>query len=419
MRCEPIPRLCRAAPMLAILALGMLPGLPVRAQDDLPDGFPVGKWILAPSLTASYEADNNVFFKPSENATSDRVSTAEGYLQASLPFRNSLLQFDYTAAKESYAENVFPRDLSQVFGVALELGFKSGDVLTFSDEYRLDFARSEEIDVGGELTFEGEPYKLNRWQVELSRDDPGRQGYLVRIRRQDFNYDGENDIGFFEYRGFDNAFEYRQPLPGGRSWVVRYQTRRYNHYEPQVVSGTVGVPFRNEKADNVTFGLRGLLGDRQPYRVYVGYGRFRYGGIESSSFNGIVGAAAWRLWLGGRTRTDFEAIRRPLPSNFDTFYINNGLRAKLEREWLRFDGGGAVELVINDYADEILVGTSTGVESCHRRDTTRRFEGFLGWRLHEYLQFKVSTFHSVRSSSCESVDYDAAGIETSFTVGWL
>ncbi len=392
--------------------LGLLTCSLASAWEQLPEGLEVGKWILAPSFTASYEAEDNVFLKTDDTATSDRVATLGGELKASLPFRNSNLELGYAATKEDYAKNDFQRDLTQLASVELQLEFRTGDRLTLRDRYRRDFARAEETDPGGETTFQGEPYNFNTWQVDLTRDDPRRRGYRLHVERQDFIYEGKTDIGFFEYRGFANYFEYYQPLPDDRSWVVHYGTRRFDHYDPE---SAVGVPFRTEKSDNVSLGMRGLLGKDQPYRIGLGYGRFRYEGDDGSEFHGLVGTAAWRLWLGGRTKLDLEAIRRPLPSNLSTYYINSAAVATLEREWQRFDLGTEFEYTKNAYADEIPDLECDG----RRKDSTYAVEAFWKLKIHERISYDLSSFYSRRSSTCDTSEYDAAGIETGLRIGWF
>jgi len=422
-RCDLRTRLRRPILAASFVTFALTAFTPAPAE-DVPDGIPLGPWILAPSFHSSYEANSNVFYRaddapPQDDEFSrrDRVAKIGGGILAVLPFSNSSLELSYQTDKENYEKNPFPRDLSQVAGLNLELKFKSGDVLAFRDVYRSDFARAEEVDAGGELTsFRGEPYSINRWEVELSRTDPQRQGYVVRIRRQDFIYDGDEDIGFFEYRGFDNKFEYRQPLPENRSWVVRYGSRRFNHYDPLYVDAPHGVPFRKEKSDNVQLGVLGSLGEGQPFFFNLGYGRFRYEGLDESEFDGLVGQAAWRLQIGGRTQLDLEAVRQPLPSNSNTHYINNAVRAELEREWLRFESGTGLEFNRNDYADEV---EDFGVCDGRRKDSTYKGEVFWGWRVHERLRFQISSFYSRRSSTCDSSDYEAAGFETGIALGWF
>jgi hypothetical protein len=151
--------------------------------------------------------------------------------------------------------------------------------------------------------------------------------------------------------------------------------------------------------------------------VHLGYGRFRYDSDVDSEFEGIVGTAAWRLRLGGRTKVDLEAIRRTLPSNFTTYYINNAIRAELARKWLRFEAGTELSLVKNDYADDEAEFDLDC--SGRRKDKTYELDVHWDWRVHERFKFRISSFHAQRSSTCDSADYEATGIKTGFTIGWF
>ena len=160
--------------------------------------------------------------------------------------------------------------------------------------------------------------------------------------------------------------------------------------------------------------MRGWLGEHQPFRIHLGFGRFSYEGADSSEFQGIVGTAAWRLRLGPETRLQLEAIRRTLPSNFQTYYINNAVNVELEREWRRFEAGTELELTQNDYGDEFL-----GCDGNRRRDFTADVSLNAGWRMHERMKFEVSTFMKRRSSTCDSSEYEAGGIEVGMSLGWF
>jgi hypothetical protein len=406
--------------VLPALAVWLVAGAIVDSSaKDLPDGIPVGPWILEPTIEVSYEADTNVFRQQGDNAEEDRVATFGGELYATLPFRNSELKLGYGGNKESYDNANFPRDFTQEGEFELELNFKSGDTLTFRDVYKEDYARFRDQEGGLEF-FEGQPYSSNRWDVKLTRDDPGRQGYYVQIQRQDFTYDGDEDVGFFDYRGFDNVFEYRQPLPNHRQWVLRYNSRRFNHYDsrcklglPDCLGG-VGVAFRKELSDSFEFGMMGVLGESQPYVVRLGYSSFRYDGTASSDFNGLVGYAAWRIVLGGRTDLQLRLSRAALPSNFETYYISNAARAKLDREWLRFESGLEFVYYVNDYADPIMSGN----ELCRRRDSTYELNADWGWKVHERLEFEITAFHTNRRSTCDSSYIEATGLGTGLVLGW-
>ena len=403
---------------------------------EIPEGIPAGRWILVPLFAATYEADSNLFREsegPDDTVRDDRIATLIGELFGAMPFRNSQLTLGYRATKESYENTTFPNDLAQLAHFDLELNFKSGDRLAFRDIFREDYTRSEDIDSSGdtscaptcETVFEGQPYRINRWEVVLSRDDPRRQGYYVRVRRVDFNYYGDQFVGFFDYRGFDNVFEYRQPLPAKRSWVLRYNPRRFDYYDPncklpdEECDGGVGVAIRKEVSDSVEIGLMGNLGDRQPYVVRLGYTSFRYEGTRSSDYNGIVGNAAWRLVLGDRTDLELRLHRRALPSNFETYYINNAARARLKRDWLRFEVGADLRYDLNVYGDPIFVGNMAGEQLfCQRRDSTYKLDVDWAWRLHERFKFGVSAFHTNRRSTCENGDYQATGLGTGIALGW-
>lgn len=388
--------------------------LPAIGVGSPPEGVAFGPWILAPQFGSSYAADTNLFREQKGDEVSDQVAKLEGGLSAYLPFSNSLLELSYDAAQDQFQESEFERSTTQTFGVDLDLNFKTGDRLTIGDSYRRDFARSEEVDAGGEITFNGEPYSFNRWTVEVARDDPRSQGYVVRIQRQDFTYDGETDIGFFEYRGFDNYFEFRQPVPGNRQWLMRYRQRRFNHYRPNEPD-EIGIAFRKEETDYLEWGLRGVVGRGNPYRLLVGYSDFKYKGPEDSEFRGIVGSFLTSMAVGGRTDLEVELIRQPLPSNFDTHYINNGFRSSLERDWLDFEGGVEVRVTLNQYADAIDGLDCDG----RRKDTTYQGEVYWGWRLHERYRFEISSYYSQRGSNCERSDFEGVGVEAGFDLGWF
>jgi hypothetical protein len=407
----------RRLPACLGLALGALGASGAMAQLpalQVPEGIEVGPWVVRPLFRSSFSYDSNVF-RIQQGSDSDRLTEYEVGLTAILPFRLSRLRLDYRGDKVDYQTNQFSRDLTHTLGAELQLTFRTGDRLTIRDSYRRDISRLEEIDEGNELVFHGEPYSLNRWEIELERADPGRQGYLIRVRRQDYTYDQDiANAGFFEYRGFDDVFEYRQPLTSYRSWTLRYATRRFNHFDP-APGAPVGVPFRREESDSLTYGLRGMIGERQPYQVQLGYGRFRSRETGNpAEFTGLVGTANWRVAVGGRTGLGFDLARRPLPSSFETYYINNALRVELDRQWMRFRSRATVRLSLNDYGP-----TATSCNGEGREDLTWGMEAGQGWRLHDRVLLDLSAFYEERSSNCAGLDFHATGISAGVSLGWF
>jgi hypothetical protein len=406
---------CLAAAALALAATA------VHAQER-PDGLPAGPWIVAPRLVVGHERDTNVFRRDSSGAPeNDQIFLYTGGLRASLPFRMSLFELDYEASRYAYERNVFPRDVVQSLAATLNLNFVSGDRLILREQYRLGFERFQDVDPGNELLFESQPYGFNRWEVELARDVPDRQGYAVRIARVDFNY--EPDLSgtrptFFDYRGFDNSFEYRQPMAGQRWWLLHYGSRRINNYAAAHVPGPgeppyeVGVPFRKEISDSLEAGLRGFLRGGLPYHLQVGWARLDYEGNDESKFRGMSGSASTLL----RPREDLElelsAARRVLPSSFQTYYINNEFRGDFEHAWLPSSTiGGGLVFDHNEYGSFDCGGSD-------RRDQRYELNGFMTWQVHRIVELRVAAMRDARNSNCVGIDYDALVVSTGLRLGW-
>jgi hypothetical protein len=403
-------RLAAVVAVLAVVATG-----DARAQGDLPDGLWVGRWVLSPRLSFGYESDSNIFRRDSEeDPEDDRSLQYTGGLQAALPFRMSLFEIDYEASRYQYDNNEFPRDVVQNLSTALHLNFASGDRLILRDQYRLGFERFQDVDPGGELLFEGEPYRFNRWEVEVARDVPDRQGYSVRVARVDFNYEptpGETGPSFFDYRGFDNSFEYRQPMPGRKWWLLHYGTRRVNNYASSRPD-LVGVPFRKEISDRLEAGFRGNLRGGTPYHLQLGWARLDYEGSDASKFRGLSGSASTRFEAGPTVDVELSAARRVLPSSFETYYINNEFRGEFEHAWLPTSvlGGGLV-FDQNEYGSFDCNGSD-------RRDLRYELTGFLGWRVHSIVELRLAALREARSSNCDFIDYDTFVVSTGVRLGW-
>ena len=406
---------------------------------DPPEGLRVGRWILAPYLSTDYEADDNIFRRAdSESPESDRISTLTAGLSASMPFKMSMLKLDYEGSDLNYSDHVFSRSVSHEASAELDLKFGSHDRLVLRDRLVRSFADVTNIDEGAELVFDGQPYDLNRWEVELSRNVPRRQGYQLRISRSDLIFDPDTGeaVPFFDYRGFDSFFEYRRPF-SRQAWMTgSYHRRRFDHYAPQGSSTQlsdcatgVGVVCRREITDAIEIGLRGRLAKGQPYFVRLGYGELGYEfpngprPENASDFNGVVGIANWRFMLAKRTHLDISAQRRPLPSGFDTFYINNALRTTWSRSWLsayRVDVNLAV--AVNEYGDPIQLSgcdiASRG-EDFRRRDRRGEIGGAVRWTPHPRLGLKLNVRHERRRSNCDTTEFDATAVTMGVTLGWF
>lgn len=379
----------------------------------------VGPWLLQPQFSFEVRHDDNLFRGPS-NQRSERTLGATGALVATLPFRESFLQVNLAGGKQDYQTTTIARDTSFDLGVELQLNFSSGDRLVLRERFREDFARLNDLSqLGNELVFRGDPYRINRWEVELVREIPNRQGYAVRVRREDFNFEGDEASGFVDYRGFDTAFEYRQPLPRNRWWILHYAARRFNAYDP---ADDVGVPETKESSDALQAGLRGTWGPDQTYFVRFGLVRFRLDRLregDRAEYSGVAGAANWRRRLGARFDLDVNFARSPLPSTFETYYISDDLQATLERRFLRQARATVFSrLGRNRYGEEVA---SFPLACRDLRVEDDRFElgANLSWAFHERLAVRLGATREQRGSNCDANEYEAMVVNVGFNMGWF
>ena len=107
-------RASRHALLCASLAAAVLCGGSAVAQ-DVPEGYPIGNWILSPKFGISYEEDNNVF-RLERDTQRDQVARYDGELTASLPFGNSMFELEYGARQANFEKNDFPRTLEHFVG---------------------------------------------------------------------------------------------------------------------------------------------------------------------------------------------------------------------------------------------------------------------------------------------------------------
>jgi hypothetical protein len=395
------------------------------AQQQLPDlpsrGLSVGKVIFLPFAGFDYRVDDNVFRRSEElDPTGDRIATYTAGVGVVVPVRNSLFALNYQLSKRNYAVNNFPRNLDHDLGLNFTFNFGSGDTLVVSDNYTIGSTDLQRVDAGGELVFDGEPFRYNNLQFALDRTIPGRWGYSARISRIDFAYEEQDpgepprNLAFFDYSGYDMGFEYRHPLAGNR-WIVGYVgARRFDHFETDLANAE---PFRREVSDTLQVGIRGLVHVRDPYFVRVGYTKFEYELTEGTGFNGFVFDGRWRTQLSPRTNLDASARRFPLPSAFDTYYIINELRTGLAHQWLRlFTVGGNVRVSANRYGDLIPIQDCSDVI---RRDLVYDVEGYVDIMPAQMYRFRVAVARLQRDSNCPTSTYTANVVTAGFRFGWF
>jgi hypothetical protein len=407
----------------AVVCSLILAVAPAGAQGHI-RGIVAGPFIVTPSLEADVAYDSNVLnvTVDAEEDTGDASASVGFGLGIRMPFGNNLLEFDYNGANVEYDNSEFAGGLRQTGVLGLRLQFRSGDALRISDRFLRDFSQIQDSSIPDtgpgfdpEQKYFGSPYNYNRFNIELERDDSRRIGYRARIGRRDFQYEKETVGSQFEFQGFDNAFEYFQPLSSSRKLVVHYGMRRLNN-----LRDGEGV-FRKEVSDSLEAGLSGVGGVR-PFFFRVGYSRFTYkypegsSGNDSDNFRGLSGFARWILPFGGQSSMALSLSRRPLPSSFDTFYVTNQFRLIAEHG---FRPQVKVALLAgvrqNQYADEIPQLTCDGL----RQDWTWDAGFRASWGLHPLIQFSLAGAHEERTSNCERVDYVSNSANLGIRLGWF
>ena len=136
-----------------------------------------------------------------------------------------------------------------------------------------------------------------------------------------------------------------------------------------------------------------------------------------ASFEGLTGFGSWIMRLGERTRFNFSASRRPLPSNFQTFYIDNEVRVEYALDFARHSTFAAsAAFGRNRYGDPILeCGPRT------REDDRVNLRSGIAWNLAPKLGLNIVGRHENRDSNCEEGrgDYDVSSLEVGIVLGWF
>jgi hypothetical protein len=406
----------RRIALMAVLALAWT--APVAAQPRV-DSLSLGPWLFRPSWYAFLQYDSNLL-RTDESvfpAQSDSGREIGVEIDAALPFRNSVFELGYKAAKLNFRDTQFQRDYATEAKAALEFNFSTGDTLILRDVFIRDFVRIQDVidddtAVDAEEIFFGDPYDLNRADFVLTRSIPARQGYTVRVGRRDYNYKGDRDVGLYNYRGFDSTFEFSQPTYAGGFLVFHYNQRRFNHYR---VRDPVGVPFRKEVSDTLQIGYSGNFGRGNPYFFRLGYERLLYEGQESS-FRGLGGLYRSSFILGADDRLNVSVERQSLPSQQDTYYINNVVRLELDKKIMRtLKLRARTRAAFNNYGEPAFV--SCGNE--RREDYVFGYELDFSWPVVRRTQIHLTGLHERRRSNCEGGNYRDNELRFGFRMGWF
>ena len=135
----------------------------------------MGRFLFFPSLVTTAAYDNNLF-RQSEDPLAAYVFEIGPDLVWRLPLHRSHFDVAWRPRYRLYQDEVIPDTYTSLFDANFELRFRNGTVLDVTDAFERGILEFQDF-AGGELTFAGQPFTSNRFDI----------GYLMPVA-------GRNDI---------------------------------------------------------------------------------------------------------------------------------------------------------------------------------------------------------------------------------
>ena len=419
-------RSCRAA---AFIAAGLLSG-PLWAETAIdiptPVGFPVGWFYLAPSVTAGYSFNSNIFLTPKDISVADRVRTVQPAVQLTVPFSNSTIRladalnvFDYKTIPQPEGKTANDAFLDFTFR------FSSMDTLDASVRHDTGVSQtSTETSqlVGNELVkvlqTAANPYRINAETVSMSREIGGKRGYRFVLTRNTLDFDKPTPGSYFTYKGYDGEAAYIQPLSSNTRFAIGYVGAWYDEFNISVGSNP-HAPVRTERGNTIYAEFGGQLGPKQPYSTRLGWTNLAFETIPPNSargFSGVVVDARLGAIVGGGTAFTAFAKRQPYRSYFfdNNYYVFGQAGFQVNRAFPRGSAvGGELSLIRNSYPEP------SGPLNIYRRDRGIRVEAYANLAISDRLSFRVSVLRDERKSTYPGTDYSSTIIFGGMVFGWI
>ena len=419
------------------IAVGLIcGGAPAQSTADLSRlvGFSAGPFVIAPTLATSYAYDTNVFFLPDKpvppdsseppntsGPSADGVLVVQPAVLLTLPFANSVFRLGDTLKWTDYQKT--PQTAGKTANDALGqliLNFGSSDRLQLTAHNFTGVSETLAFDPGGEVSFQGHAYDLHTELASLSREETSARGYRLSLQRNALHFDPDQQVQFFNYRGFDGEAAYLEPLSSNSRLAIGYLGTRYDHYStinPYVIE-------RTEAGDTIYAQLEGRLGPRQPYSVRLGWERLAFTGNDAKDFSGLIGQANFTAVAGGGVVLSVRAQRQPFRSFFDqnNFYVFDLVGLQIARPFPQgSEFGGSLDIFRNSYDEPAFPDATTSVPDppgVYRRDKTRRLEAYASLALRDHVALRIEISKNWRYSNSEGADYSALAISGGIVFGW-
>jgi hypothetical protein len=344
----------------------------------------------------------------------DLIAVANPVVTAVLPFRNSWFKTTYDGVFRNYRNASTASNNSQDIHAEMVLRFASFDELSFGVDRQRGAADTIRFD-GGEAVYDGTPYGFVTYEIAAQRAVPGHTGYAANLRWSRLTFDSTS-FAFFEYDGWDGAFELRKAVSPSKWFIAGAGFRRFDH---RLANDPTHAVYRQEVADAIQSGVQGVGAHSQTWRVVLRYDWANYPGGVGSDFSGIGGEAVLILAPGPSSSVALYASRR----NWASFYIENnyylatvaGVRG--EKRWPSGTTVGLdVNLGLTDYPDVVV--DPVNHEAIKRHDLGSRAEFYASFAFRSVYALRISFLHQGRTSNAGGVEYRGDALGLQFVLGW-
>lgn len=409
-------RTLRAGMGAVLLALSSA----VWGDDEIlvPPGYQWGPIFVAPSLAAGLFVTDNPFFRSTDSIApgediGDIIAVANPAVVATIPFRNSWFRIGYDGVFRNYGNATTASNNAQDIGAELSLFFATFDRLGVRADWFRGAADTIRFD-GGEAVYDGTPYTFNTYEVDLERQVPGRLGYAGNLRYSILRFDS-TDYSFFDYDGYEGAFEIRGAVSPSKWILGGGMFRRYDH---RLANDPTHSVYRREITDALLIGAQGIGAHAQSWRVVLRFDRADYPGGTGSNFRGLGGEANLILAPGPTSSVNLYASRRNWSSFYETnnFYLASLIGVRFEKRWSMTSVGLDLNGAVSDYPDAVIDPANGAL--IKRRDFGSRGELYANFLFRSAYSLRVSYVHQGRHSNAGGVDYRANSLGVQFVLGW-
>lgn len=395
----------RTRAVIASVALTLVVAAPAYGQIPRQPGegpqFPVGKFVLYPALSASFEGTDNVFLRSDAdpvNVRSTTITTASGGILVELPFSHSHVRAGYGIRYRSYGAEGLNTNTNHYLLAETRLRFGNGFVVEARDDYQRGVLDTEVFDEAAEITFAGERFELNNLAARVGIErDQSRRIYLG-LTRDDNQVLGERISNIPDWNRSWLRLDLEEQL-SPRTWLLVGVARGDGEYTRFDEFGDEA-GFNDLTAWVARAGARVFIGPNSALQFFGGYADYEFRSERDSSFRGGIGTLEYERQLPNRGRLSAAVAREVYPTLADrtsNYLVSQQVRVRVDSATrTKFVLGGSAQLYVNRYPDMAPV----------REDTITDLQLWGGYRFAEFAECRLTVGRSRRDSEGSLLDYE-------------